>query len=288
MQWRGRRGSRNIEDRRAQRRAGGGAIRLGGGGLGVVAIVVVAYFLGIDLTPLLDGGSGGSGQVVTQSGELSDREKAMGDFVSVTLADTEEVWQGVFESELGRQYDPAVLVLYSGITQSPCGNASGATGPFYCPGDQKVYLDTAFFDTLSQQLGARGDFAAAYVVAHEVAHHVQDELGILGKVNEVRAQSSEAQSNALSVRIELQADCFSGIWARRAEDQIGAIEPGDISEAMNAAAQIGDDTLQREAGRVPMPDSFTHGSSAQRQRWFERGYQSGDLKQCDTFSTRNL
>ncbi|OOY20695.1 hypothetical protein BMI86_09220 [Thioclava sp. DLFJ5-1] len=288
MQWRGRRGSRNIEDRRGQRRAGGGAIRLGGGGLGVVAIVVVAYFLGIDLTPLLDGGSGGSGQVVTQSGELSDREKAMGDFVSVTLADTEEVWQDVFQSELGRQYDPAVLVLYSGITQSPCGNASGATGPFYCPGDQKVYLDTAFFDTLSQQLGARGDFAAAYVVAHEVAHHVQDELGILSKVNEVRAQSSEAQSNALSVRIELQADCFSGIWARRAEDQIGAIEPGDISEAMNAAAQIGDDTLQREAGRVPMPDSFTHGSSAQRQRWFERGYQSGDLKQCDTFSTRNL
>ncbi len=288
MQWRGRRGSRNIEDRRGQRRAGGGAIRLGGGGLGVVAIVVVAYFLGIDLTPLLDGGSGSSGQVVTQSGELSDREKAMGDFVSVTLADTEEVWQDVFQSDLGRQYDPAVLVLYSGVTQSPCGNASGATGPFYCPGDQKIYLDTAFFDTLSQQLGARGDFAAAYVVAHEVAHHVQDELGILGKVNEVRAQSSEAQSNALSVRIELQADCFSGIWARRAEDQIGAIEPGDIAEAMNAAARIGDDTLQREAGRVPMPDSFTHGSSAQRQRWFERGYLSGDLKQCDTFSTRNL
>ncbi|PWE50487.1 hypothetical protein DEM26_06085 [Thioclava sp. NG1] len=287
MQWRGRRGSRNIEDRRGQRRAGGGAIRLGGGGLGVIAIIVVAYFLGIDLTPLLDGGSG-SGPVITQSGELSEREKAMGDFVSVTLADTEEVWQGVFQSDLGRQYDPAVLVLFSGVTQSPCGNASGATGPFYCPGDQKIYLDTAFFDTLSQQLGARGDFAAAYVVAHEVAHHVQDELGILGKVNEVRAQSSEAQANALSVRIELQADCFSGIWARRAEDQIGAIEPGDIAEAMNAAARIGDDTLQREAGRVPMPDSFTHGSSAQRQRWFERGYLSGELKQCDTFSTRNL
>ncbi|OWY09133.1 hypothetical protein B6V74_10850 [Thioclava sp. F42-5] len=287
MQWRGRRGSRNIEDRRGQRRAGGGAIRLGGGGLGVVAIIVVAYFLGIDLTPLLDGGSG-SGPVITQSGELSEREKAMGDFVSVTLADTEEVWQGVFQSDLGRQYDPAVLVLFSGVTQSPCGNASGATGPFYCPGDQKIYLDTAFFDTLSQQLGARGDFAAAYVVAHEVAHHVQDELGILGKVNEVRAQSSEAQANALSVRIELQADCFSGIWARRAEDQIGAIEPGDIAEAINAAARIGDDTLQREAGRVPMPDSFTHGSSAQRQRWFERGYLSGEIKQCDTFSTRNL
>lgn len=287
MQWRGRRGSRNIEDRRGQRSAGGGAIRLGGGGLGVVAIVVIAYFLGVDLTPLLEGTTT-SGPVVTQSGELSEREKAMGDFVSVTLADTEDVWDGIFRNELGRQYHPVTLVLYSGITRSSCGNASGATGPFYCPGDKKVYLDTAFFDTLSQQLGAKGDFAAAYVVAHEVAHHVQDELGILGKVNQIRAQSSEAQSNALSVRIELQADCFSGIWARQAQEQFGSIEPGDIGEAMNTAARIGDDTLQRNAGRVPMPDSFTHGSSAQRQRWFERGYQSGDLKQCDTFSVRNL
>jgi predicted metalloprotease len=174
------------------------------------------------------------------------------------------------------------------VTQSACGNASGATGPFYCPGDKRVYLDTAFFDTLSQQLGAKGDFAAAYVAAHEVAHHVQDELGILGKVNDLRAQSSAAQSNALSVRIELQADCFAGIWARAAQDEIGTIEPGDIAEAMNAAARIGDDTLQREAGRVPMPDSFTHGSSVQRQRWFQLGYQSGELRQCDTFSVRNL
>lgn len=286
MQWRGRRGSRNIEDRRGAR-GGGGAVRLGGGGLGILAVVVVGYFLGVDLTPLLDG-STGSGPVVSQSQELSAREKAMGDFVSVTLADTEEVWDGIFRTQLGEAYRPVTLVLYSGVTRSSCGNASGATGPFYCPGDQRVYLDTHFFDTLSQQLGAKGDFAAAYVVAHEVAHHVQDELGILGKVNEIRAQSSQAQSNALSVRVELQADCFSGIWARHAEDQIGAIEPGDITEAMTAAARIGDDTLQRSAGRVPMPDSFTHGSSEQRQRWFERGYLSGDLKQCDTFSIRNL
>jgi len=287
MQWRGRRGSRNIEDRRTQSRMSGGkTMRLGGGGLGVLAIVVVGYFLGVDLTPLLEGGPQGS--VTQQSSPLSEREKSMGDFVSVTLADTEDVWQGIFKQQLGKTYHPVTLVLFSGVTRSACGNASGATGPFYCPGDKRVYLDTAFFDTLSQQLGAKGDFAAAYVVAHEVAHHVQDELGILSKVNELRAQGSEAQSNALSVRIELQADCFAGIWARAAQDQIGAVEPGDIAEAMNAAARIGDDTLQREAGRVPMPDSFTHGSSVQRQRWFQSGYRSGDLRQCDTFSVRNL
>ncbi|WP_417809272.1 neutral zinc metallopeptidase [Thioclava sp.] len=287
MQWRGRRGSRNIEDRRGQSRMSGSkTVRLGGGGLGVLAIVVVGYFLGVDLTPLLDGTQ--QGPVTQQSGPLSEREKSMGDFVSVTLADTEEVWQGIFTQQLRQTYHPVTLVLYSGVTRSACGNASGATGPFYCPADTRVYLDTAFFDTLSQQLGAKGDFAAAYVVAHEVAHHVQDELGILGKVNDLRAQSSAAQSNALSVRIELQADCFAGIWARAAQDEIGTIEPADIAEAMNAAARIGDDTLQREAGRAVMPDSFTHGSSVQRQRWFQQGYQSGDLRQCDTFSVRNL
>ncbi|MBN2741593.1 MAG: neutral zinc metallopeptidase [Rhodobacteraceae bacterium] len=287
MQWRGRRGSRNIEDRRGQSRMSGGTtVRLGKGGLGVLALVVVGYFLGVDLTPLLDGTQ--RGPVTQQSGPLSEREKSMGDFVSVTLADTEDVWQGIFAQQLRKTYHPVTLVLYSGVTRSACGNASGATGPFYCPADTRVYLDTAFFDTLSQQLGAKGDFAAAYVVAHEVAHHVQDELGILGKVNDLRAQSSTAQSNALSVRIELQADCFAGIWARAAQEEIGTVEPGDIAEAMNAAARIGDDTLQREAGRAVMPDSFTHGSSVQRQRWFQRGYQSGDLRQCDTFSVRNL
>ena len=282
MKWRGRRSSGNIEDRR---RTGGMARAGGGAGLGVIAIVVAAYFMGYDLTPLLSQNGGGS---VQTSGELSQRDKDLGDFVSVTLADTEDVWAAIFETELGRRYEPVTLVLYRGITPSACGNANGATGPFYCPGDSRVYLDTAFFDTLSQQLGARGDFAAAYVVAHEVAHYVQDQLGILGKVNAVRARASEAQSNALSVRIELQADCFAGIWAHHAAEQFGSIEQGDIEEATNAAARIGDDTLQRSAGRVPMPDSFTHGTSGQRQSWFLRGYRSGDIGACDTFSNNSL
>ena len=287
MKWQGRRGSDNIEDRRGARRSGGVSVG-GAGGLGVLAIVVIGYFLGVDLTPLLNGMDQGSGPVVQSSGELTEADRQVGDFVSVTLADTEEVWTDIFASQLGRSYQPVTLVLFSQVTQSACGNASGATGPFYCPNDEKVYLDTDFFTTLSRQLGAGGDFAAAYVVAHEVAHHVQDELGILAKVNAVRARASEAESNALSVRIELQADCFSGIWARHAAEAFGSIEKGDIAEAMNAAEKIGDDTLQRNAGRRPMPDSFTHGTSEQRQRWFATGFESGDLQSCDTFSVRNL
>jgi len=287
MKWQGRRGSDNIEDRR--RSGGGSGIRLGGaGGLGVLAIVVIGYFFGVDLTPLLDGMDQGRGPVVQSSGELTEQDRQMGDFVSVTLADTEEVWADIFKTDLNRSYHPATLVLYSQVTQSPCGTASGATGPFYCPEDKKVYLDTDFFTTLSRQLGAQGDFAAAYVVAHEIGHHVQDELGILSKVNAIRARSSEAESNALSVRVELQADCFAGIWARHAAEQFGSIEPGDVAEAMNAAEKIGDDTLQRNAGRRPMPDSFTHGTSEQRQGWFANGFRSGNLGDCDTFSARNL
>ena len=212
----------------------------------------------------------------------------MGEFVSVTLADTEEVWSALFEAQVDEPYDPVTLVLYKDVTQSACGGASGATGPFYCPGDSKVYLDTDFFATMSRQLGAGGDFAAAYVVAHEVAHHVQDELGILGQANRIRAQASEADANAISVRIELQADCYSGIWARHVNERFGTLERGDIAEAMNAAKQIGDDTLQRNAGRVPMPHTFTHGSSAQRQSWFATGYETGDMRSCDTFGTDDL
>ncbi len=283
MKWQGRRGSSNIEDRRGRASIG----RAGGvTGLGAVAVLLIGYFLGVDVTPLLEGG--GSGSSYETSGQLSEQDRAMGDFVSVTLADTEEVWADIFASQLGRSYTPVTLVLFSQVTQSACGNASGATGPFYCPTDKKVYLDTDFFATLSRQLGAGGDFAAAYVVAHEVAHHVQDELGILSKVNAVRARASEAESNALSVRIELQADCFSGIWARHAAETFGSVEKGDIAEAMNAAAKIGDDTLQKNAGRRPMPDSFTHGTSEQRQRWFATGFESGAVKSCDTFSVRNL
>lgn len=281
MKWKGRRGSSNIEDRR---RMGGARGAAGIGGFGLLAVLLLGVVFNVDVTPLLQGGSGGP-QV---SGELSEEDRAMGDFVSVTLADTEEVWAQIFSEDLGRNYTPATLVLFSGVTQSACGGASGSTGPFYCPVDQKAYLDTAFFTTLSRQLGAKGDFAAAYVVAHEIAHHVQNELGILSKVNELRARSNEAQSNALSVRIELQADCFSGVWARRAAESFGSIDRQDVAEAMNAARRIGDDTLQRNAGRVPMPDSFTHGSSEQREAWFARGFESGQIASCDTFAAQDL
>jgi len=281
MKWRGRRGSSNIEDRR----------RMGGGGrqlslVGVLLVLGVGYFFGVDVTPLLQGtGVGVQEQVDT---EITPADERAGQFVSVTLADTEEVWAKLFREQVGQTYQPVTLVLFKGVTQSPCGGASGATGPFYCPGDKKAYLDTSFFTTMETRLGAGGDFAAAYVIAHEVAHHVQNELGVLGQANRVRAQSSEADANAISVRIELQADCFSGIWAREAQAQFGSIERGDIAEALNAARQIGDDTLQKNAGRVPQPHTFTHGTSEQRERWFARGYETGDMRACDTFSAARL
>lgn len=281
MRWQGRRGSRNIEDRRGRRVSGGGGIGI----VGLLVILGLGYFFGIDVTPLLQGGGGGSQVVET---ELTEEDRRAGEFVSVTLADTEEVWDEIFRQQLGEAYTPATLVLFKAVTQSPCGGASGATGPFYCPGDRKIYLDTGFFTMLERRMGAGGDFAAAYVVAHEVAHHVQNELGILGQANRVRAQSGQTESNAISVRIELQADCYSGIWARAAQSKFRSLERGDIAEAMNAAKQIGDDTLQRNAGRVPQPHTFTHGTSEQRQRWFATGYETGDLRACDTFSARRL
>jgi len=282
MRWQGRRGSSNIEDRRRS------PVR-SGGGFGIIGILLVlglGYVFGIDVTPLLqDQGGFSSSQ---SSGELTDADQRAGQFVSVTLADTEEIWADIFARQVGRPYDPAVLVLFKGVTPSPCGNASGATGPFYCPADEKVYLDTNFFTTLERQMGAGGDFAAAYVVAHEVAHHVQQELGILGQAHRLRSQVSQAESNAISVRIELQADCYAGLWARQAEARFGSLERGDIAEAMNAAKRIGDDALQRNAGRVPQPHTFTHGTSDQRQRWFARGYETGDVHACDTFGTNRL
>lgn len=286
MKWQGRRGSRNIEDRWGRGR-GRGAARGGAqiGTVGLLAILAIGYFMGVDVTPLLDG-QGTTSQ--TGSTQITEADQQAGEFVSVTLADTEEVWADLFRQQVDGVYRPATLVLYKGTTQSPCGGASGATGPFYCPGDRKVYLDTGFFTTMSRQLGAKGDFAAAYVVAHEVAHHVQNELGILGQANRVRQQVSQAESNAISVRIELQADCYSGIWARQAQARFGSLERGDVAEAMNAAKQIGDDTLQRNAGRTPMPHTFTHGTSAQRQSWFMTGFETGDMQACDTFGTNEL
>lgn len=280
MEWRGRRGSRNIEDRRTQGGRGGAAV----GGVGVIVVLLIGYFLGIDVTPLLNDPGAGSPTSV----ELTEADQAAGQFVSVTLADTEEVWSTLFNEQLGRSYTPATPVLFKNATQSPCGNASGATGPFYCPIDKKAYLDTGFFVTLENRLGARGDFAAAYVVAHEIAHHVQDELGILAKANDIRRQVSAEESNAISVRIELQADCLSGVWARHAAQTFGSIDRTDLEEAVNAARKIGDDTLQKSAGQRPMPHTFTHGTAEQRSRWFVTGLQSGTIASCDTFSTDDL
>ena len=277
MRLRGVRGSRNIEDRR---RSGGGG-RAGIGGVGLLVVLAIGYFAGIDVTPLLQQTT----QATSTPRELSAEEERAAEFTSRVLATTETVWDEIFPSQVGRPYTPPVLVLYSGVTASPCGNASGATGPFYCPADRKAYLDTEFFATLSRQLGARGDFAAAYVIAHEVAHHVQNELGILGQVNERRQIVGESDANALTVRLELQADCLSGVWARSVD---GLLEPGDIEEALNAARMIGDDHLQERAGRVPQPHTFTHGTSEQRSRWFATGFQSGDIRSCDTFRAQRL
>ena len=215
--------------------------------------------------------------------ELTAEEQQIGQFVGVVLADTEEVWGRVLPEQAGTQYSDPKLVMFSGIDSSACGTAQSAMGPFYCPNDRTVYLDTQFFNTMSQRMGAGGDFAYAYVIAHEVGHHVQNLLGILGQTMQARQQSDEATANRISVLTELQADCFAGIWARQANEQFGSIEQGDIEEAINAAAAVGDDTLMQNAGRAVVPDAFTHGSSEQRMEWFQRGFRSGQLGQCDTF-----
>jgi predicted metalloprotease len=281
MKWKGARGSRNIEDRRrvSKGKAGGMGI------IGIIAVLLIGAVFDVDVSSLLNAGGGNA--VSSSSTTLTKEDKAQGAFVSATLGYTEQIWDQVLRTQLGREYRPVTLVLFKGVTASPCGNASGATGPFFCPADRKVYLDTDFFTTLSRKFGAKGDFAAAYVVAHEVAHHVQNELGTLGQANKARQSMSKTDSNRVSVMIELQADCYAGVWARSAENHLGVIEGGDIREAINAAKQIGDDTLQRSAGNRPMPHTFTHGTSAQRQQWFARGYKTGRMDQCDTFAALN-
>ena len=283
MKWQGRRGSSNIEDRRRS----GGVRKAGGvGGIAGVLILLAGLYFGVDTSQFVDLGGGGVEE--SQNTQITPADERAAQFVSVTLADTEDVWADVFARQVGEPYEAPTLVLFKGQTRSACGGASAATGQFYCPPERKAFLDTEFFTTLENRLGAGGDFAAAYVVAHEVAHHVQNELGILGQVNQLRSQMSAADSNAMSVRVELQADCFSGIWARLAQQKFGSLEQGDIAEAMNAAAQIGDDTMQRNAGQRVQPHTFTHGTSEQRQRWFRRGLESGNLSDCDTFSTNRL
>ncbi|MGJ8615440.1 MAG: KPN_02809 family neutral zinc metallopeptidase [Sulfitobacter sp.] len=279
MRLRGIRRSKNVEVRRGGGRAG----KAGGVGLvGVLAVLAIGYFTGIDVSPLLNGGGAPQSQ---QSAPVSQNDDRATQFSAQVLATTEDVWTKIFREQMNREYVPPKLVVFSGVTQSPCGGASGATGPFYCPADQKAYLDTSFFNLLSQRMGAGGDFAAAYVIAHEVAHHVQNQLGILPKVNAARQQASKTEANALTVRLELMADCLSGIWAVNVQ---GLMEKGDLEEALNAARKIGDDHLQRQAGRVPQPHTFTHGTSEQRARWFARGYDSGNVGQCDTFAADRL
>ncbi|NNE51764.1 MAG: hypothetical protein HKN30_05100 [Sulfitobacter sp.] len=276
MRLRGIRRSKNVEVRQ------GRGARAGGIGIvGLLVVLGIGYFTGIDVSPLLQGGA----PQPQQSAPVSAADSKATQFSAQVLATTEDVWTDIFREQLGRTYVPPKLVVFSGITQSPCGGASGATGPFYCPADSKAYLDTAFFTLLDQRMGAGGDFAAAYVIAHEVAHHVQNELDILPKVNAARQQSSKTEANALTVRLELMADCLSGIWAANVR---GLMERGDLQEALNAARKIGDDYLQRQAGRVPQPHTFTHGTSEQRARWFARGFETGQVGQCDTFAARQL
>ncbi len=289
MNWRGRRGSKNVIDVRG-RSAGGmgrGARRAGGiGGIGAVIVIIVGLVLGVDLTPLLGGGGGGPVAPESSSrpaGTIRSDDAAAA-FVSVVLADTEEVWQREFEARGGR-YRPPELVLFSGAVDSACGFADAAVGPFYCPGDSRVYLDLDFFDTLERRLGAPGDFARAYVIAHEIGHHIQNSIGVMDQANSLRAGVSTTEANAISVLVELQADCLAGVWARGAHEMFGSLEPGDIDEALDAASAIGDDALQQQSRGYVVPDSFTHGSAAQRRGWFQRGFETGEMEACDTFAT---
>jgi len=312
MRWRGRRQSQNIEDRRGAGggfggglgRTGGGRVPIGlpggrrvggGGGLGIGSIIVIGlvlWFLGINPLTLLgslDSGGGSPFQIPgpgSQTGESGTPADEAGQFVATVLADTEDTWNQIF-SAAGESYAEPTLVLFESSTSSACGYASAATGPFYCPADQRLYIDLAFYDELRSRFQAPGDFAEAYVIAHEVGHHVQNLFGILPRVNQQRQRVSEEDSNKLSIRVELQADCYAGIWANQSQ-KIGVVEPGDIEEAMNAAAAVGDDAIQKRTQGYVVPESFNHGTSEQRARWFNRGYESGSVEACDTFSAAQI
>ncbi|MGA7279264.1 MAG: neutral zinc metallopeptidase [Desulfocapsaceae bacterium] len=284
MRWKDGRRSGNIEDRRGVRLSG----KAKGGGLTILILALVGMYFGIDPSIILQQGANlGTTSVEQQQYMPTEAENELADFVSVVLADTEDTWNAMF-SQAGGRYDPPVLVLFSGAVESACGFAQAAMGPFYCPADQKVYIDLGFYQDLRTKMGAPGDFAQAYVVAHEIGHHVQNLLGISDKVHAMRSRLSQSDFNKLSVRLELQADCFSGLWANHADRTRHILERGDIEEALNAASMIGDDRLQKQARGYVTPDSFTHGSSEQRVRWFTTGLQSGDLEACDTFNAAAL
>lgn len=288
MRWRGERQSDNVEDRRGMSISR--SAKVGGiGGLGLVALVVISMFMGVDPTQIL--------QVVqqnTQSSSISIEQSAttaanddMRNFVSVVLAETEDVWKDTFQ-QAGKTYEEPKLVLFSGAVESACGMADSAVGPFYCPGDHKVYLDLAFFEELHSRFGASGDFAQAYVIAHEVGHHVQTLMGISDKVRELQSQAGQSKRNKLSVMMELQADCLAGMWAHQADKKRNILEAGDIEEGLNAASAVGDDRIQKQTQGYVVPDGFTHGSSAQRVTWFKRGFEQGNINACDTFNTGRL
>ncbi len=278
MRWKTGRRSSNVEDRRSVRMTGR---KLKGGGIGIILLALVGMYFGIDPSVILNSNlvDGGGQQSSTR---ISPEEDRLADFVSVVLADTEDTWEVIFR-EAGGTYEKPKLVLFTGAVQSACGYAKSATGPFYCPADRKVYIDLGFYRELKDKLNAPGDFAQAYVISHEIGHHVQNLLGINGKVQAKRASLSTTDYNKLSVKLELQADCFAGVWANHANRVRNILEPGDVEEALNAASMIGDDTLQKKSKGYVVPDSFTHGSSKQRVRWFREGLDGGDIRQCNTF-----
>ena len=293
MKWEGNRESENVEDRRGQGGGGGGGFGIGGRSIGIGTIVLALIGWGVfGINPLTTigvlSGSGSPAPAQQQGPAKAPPSNDQGaKFVSTVLASTEDVWTDIF-AKGGARYESPRLVLFTGVTRTACGTGQSAMGPFYCPADHTVYLDMDFFNTMQRQLGAPGEFARAYVVAHEVGHHVQNLLGISDKVDSMRGRISERDQNALSVRLELQADCFAGIWANKSQQAKAWLEQGDIESAMNAAQQIGDDKLQREATGTVRPDSFTHGSSAQRVRWFTQGFKTGSVQSCDTFQAGSL
>lgn len=288
MRWKGGRRSQNIEDRRGR---GGSRVRkAGGGGIGVIVLALVAMYFGVDPRVVMQGAelinAGGAGEASSQPIPAGQQEAA--EFTSVVLGDTEDTWRALFPTQFQRRYEEPSLVLFTGSTPSACGTGQAAMGPFYCPADKKVYIDLSFYDDLKNRFGAPGDFAQAYVIAHEVGHHIQTLLGISRKVHAQRSRVSEEEGNALSVRQELQADCLAGVWAHNAHKARNVLERGDIEEGLNAATAIGDDRLQKQSRGYVTPESFTHGSSEQRVRWFKRGLDSGHADSCDTFSARQL
>ncbi len=285
MKWRGRRSSSNVEDRRGS----GMARKVGGGGIGVVLLALVAMYFGVDPSVVLNQGGGmlsGGSKTETAPYKPTAEEAELAAFVSVVLAETEDTWHEIFRGLDGRYQEPT-LVLFSGSVQSACGLGQAAMGPFYCPGDKKVYIDLSFYRDLKNRHRAPGDFAQAYVIAHEVGHHVQNLLGISGKVEQAKRRMTKEEGNVLSVMLELQADCFSGVWAHDAK-RAQILEAGDVEEALTAASAIGDDRLQRQARGYVTPESFTHGTSEQRVRWFKTGLQQGDINSCNTFGAERL